>query len=317
MKSILFSLLSLIAINALASTSNTKVLPTHSGLHGAASINSISFESAKKGSKRTGGTNSQVIPMQQLTNHKILITGAARGLGEAFARAALLAGARVVLTDVLDERGAALALELNAAFEGSAKYLRMDVSDSASVTSAMAGAVTWLGGLDGLVNNAAITNSGGKPMEAIAEDVWDKVMAVNVKGTWLTTVAAKPHLIRASKESGCGRVVNVASDTAIWGAPNLMAYVASKGAVMALTHSMARELGEFGVTVNAIAPGLTLGESTEYVPKARYDHYQNGRAIKREQTANDITASMMFLLSKESGYITGQVLPVNGGFVMN
>jgi NAD(P)-dependent dehydrogenase (short-subunit alcohol dehydrogenase family) len=255
--------------------------------------------------------------MQPLTSHKILITGAARGLGEAFARAALLAGARVVLTDVLDERGAALALELNAAFDNRAKYLRMDVSDGASVNSAMNAAVEWLGGLDGLVNNAAITNSGGKPMEAIAEDVWDKVMAVNVKGTWLTTVAAKPHLIRASEEHGLGRVVNLASDTAIWGAPNLMAYVASKGAVMAMTHSMARELGEFGVTVNAIAPGLTLGESTEYVPKARYDHYQNGRAIKREQTADDITASVMFLLSKESGYITGQVLPVNGGFVMN
>jgi NAD(P)-dependent dehydrogenase (short-subunit alcohol dehydrogenase family) len=252
-----------------------------------------------------------------LTHHKILITGAARGLGEAFARAALQAGARVVLTDVLNERGAALALELNTAFDGRANYLHMDVSDNASVTSAMNEAVTWLGGLDGLVNNAAITNSGGKPMEAIAEEVWDKVMAVNVKGTWLTTVAAKPHLVRASEAHGLGRVVNVASDTAIWGAPNLMAYVASKGAVMAMTHSMARELGEFGVTVNAIAPGLTLGESTEYVPRARYDHYQNGRAIKREQTADDITASVMFLLSKESGYITGQVLPVNGGFVMN
>ena len=252
-----------------------------------------------------------------LTNHKILITGAARGLGEAFARAALQAGARVVLTDVLDERGAALALELNASFDGRAKYLHMDVSDSASVNAAMNEAVAWLGGLDGLVNNAAITNSGGKPMETIAEDVWDKVMAVNVKGTWLTTVAAKPHLVRASKENGRGRVVNVASDTAIWGAPNLMAYVASKGAVMAMTHSMARELGEFGITVNAIAPGLTVGESTEYVPKARYDHYQNGRAIKREQMADDITASVLFLLSKDSGYITGQVLPVNGGFVMN
>jgi NAD(P)-dependent dehydrogenase (short-subunit alcohol dehydrogenase family) len=249
--------------------------------------------------------------MTTLANHRILITGAARGLGEAFARAALQAGARVVLTDVLDERGATLEVELNAAFEGRAKYLRMDVSNNASVNTAMAEAVDWLGGLDGLINNAAITNSGGKPMEAISEDVWDKVMAVNTKGTWLTTVAAKPHLIRAS-----GRIVNVASDTALWGAPNLMAYVASKGAVIAMTHAMARELGEHGITVNAIAPGLTLGESTEYVPAVRHEHYKNGRAIKREQTADDITAIVMFLLSAESGYITGQVLPVNGGFVM-
>jgi NAD(P)-dependent dehydrogenase (short-subunit alcohol dehydrogenase family) len=259
--------------------------------------------------------------MTLLTNHRILITGAARGLGEAFARAALQAGSRVVLTDVLDERGAALAIELNDEFDGRAKYLRMDVSDSASVNAAMTKAVEWLGGLDGLVNNAAITNSGGKPMNAIAEDVWDKVMAVNAKGTWLTTLAAKPHLIRASEErankNGGGRIVNVASDTALWGAPNLMAYVASKGAIIAMTHSMARELGEHGITVNAIAPGLTLGESTEYVPQIRHDHYKNGRAIKREQTADDITAAVLFLLSKESGYITGQLLPVNGGFVMN
>jgi len=255
--------------------------------------------------------------MTPLTNHRILITGAARGLGEAFARGALQAGARVVLSDVLDERGLLLAIELNAQFNGRAKYLHMDVSNSASVNSSMAEAVAWLGGLDSLVNNAAITNSGGQAMEAVSEDVWDKVMAVNVKGTWLTTVSAKPYLIRSSEENGLGRVVHVASDTALWGAPNLMAYVASKGAIIAMTHSMARELGEHGITVNAIAPGLTIGESTKYVPQARYEHYKNGRAIKREQTADDITAAVLFLLSKESGYITGQLLPVNGGFVMN
>jgi len=255
--------------------------------------------------------------MTPLTNHRILITGAARGLGEAFARAALQAGARVVLSDVLDERGLLLAIELNAQFNGRAKYLHMDVSNSASVNSSMAEAVAWLGGLDSLVNNAAITNSGGQAMEAVSEDVWDKVMAVNVKGTWLTTVSAKPYLIRSSEENGLGRVVHVASDTALWGAPNLMAYVASKGAIIAMTHSMARELGEHGITVNAIAPGLTIGESTKYVPQARYEHYKNGRAIKREQTADDIAAAVLFLLSKESGYITGQLLPVNGGFVMN
>lgn len=133
-----------------------------------------------------------------MTVSSLLITGAARGLGEAFARAALQAGHRVVLTDVLDERGTRLALELSAEFDGRAKYVRMDVADSVSVHNAMLEAVYWLGGLDGLVNNAAITNSGGKAFDAIDEAIWDKVMAVNVKGVWHCMVAAKPYLIRAS-----------------------------------------------------------------------------------------------------------------------
>ena len=119
--------------------------------------------------------------MTPLANHRILITGAARGLGEAFARAALTAGARVALTDVLNERGSALALELNAQFDGRAKYVHMDVSHSASVNAAMADAIDWLGGLDGLINNAAITDSGGRAMDTISEEIWDKVMAVNVR----------------------------------------------------------------------------------------------------------------------------------------
>ena len=244
-----------------------------------------------------------------LTGRKVLVTGGARGLGEAFARALLGAGAQVVISDVLHERGQALAKELGSG----AHYLPMDLSDPAAIAAGVNAAAAHMGGLDGLVNNGAITNSGGKVMGDIATDMWDRVMSVNVRGTWLATVAARPHLAAG----GSGRVVNLASDTALWGAPNLMAYVASKGAVMAMTRSMARELGPQGITVNAIAPGLTLVEATQYVPQARHDHYRNGRAIERAQMPEDVTEAVLFLLSRGSGFITGQVLPINGGFVMN
>jgi NAD(P)-dependent dehydrogenase (short-subunit alcohol dehydrogenase family) len=243
-----------------------------------------------------------------LTGRRILITGGARGLGAAFARAAVQAGAHVVITDVLHELGQATAAKLGSM----AHYVPMDVADSSAVTAGMAQAVQWLGGLDGLVNNAAITNSGGKPMAEISEETFDRVLAVNVKGPWLVTCAAHAAL----KASGTGRVLNIASDTALWGAPRLMAYVASKGAVISMTHSMARELGVDGITVNAIAPGLTLVEATQYVPQARHDYYNAGRAIQRPQMPEDVNAAALFLLSRGAGFITGQVLPVNGGFVM-
>lgn len=247
-----------------------------------------------------------------LQGMRILITGGARGLGEAFVRACVAAGARVAFGDILHERGEQLARELCAQQADCACYVKMDLSDPASITAATQQAASWLGGIDGLINNGAITNSGGKPMEEITQETWDKVMAVNVRGTWLTTVAAHPWL----KASGRGRVVNLASDTALWGAPRLMAYVASKGAVMAMTHAMAREMGADGIAVNAIAPGLTLVEATEYVPEARHRYYNDGRAIQRPQVPDDLVSPVLFLLSQGSGYVTGQVLPVNGGFVM-
>ena len=244
-----------------------------------------------------------------LPGRRVLVTGGARGLGEAFVRALVAAGARVAFGDVLHERGQALAAELGA----SACYVPMDMSDRAAIGTGVAAAAAFLGGIDGLVNNAAITNSGGRDMAELADDVWDQVMAVNVRGVWQATVAARPWL----KASGSGRVVNLASDTAMWGAPRLLAYVASKGAVLAMTRSMAREMGGDAITVNAIAPGLTLVEATAYVPEARHQQYQEGRAIGRAQVPADITAAMLFLLTIGSGFVTGQVLPVNGGFAMN
>ena len=194
-----------------------------------------------------------------------------------------------------------------------AHALAFDQGDPHSIDACAAQAARLLGGMDGLVNNAAMTHSGGKAMEELDIEVWDQVMRINVRGTWLMSRAC----LGALRASGRGSIVNLASDTPMWGAPNLLAYVASKGAIMAMTRSMARELGGDNITVNAVAPGLTLVEATEYVPRERHDLYENQRAIRRPQHPDDVSGAVMFLLSGLSRFVTGQVLAVNGGFVMH
>ena len=247
-----------------------------------------------------------------LAQRRVVVTGGARGLGAEFVAALAAAGARVVFGDVLTEAGEQLEATLRKS-GADVSFLPVDLAQPQSIALFVEGAAARLGGIDGLINNAAITNSGGKLATELPVEMWDAVMNVNVRGTWLVSTAALPYL----RDSGRGAIVNIASDTALWGAPRLLAYVASKGAVIAMTHSLAREFGTAGITVNAIAPGLTEVEATEYVPAERHAHYRSGRALERPQVAADVSGPVLFLLSDAARFVTGQLLPVNGGFVMN
>lgn len=246
-----------------------------------------------------------------LTGRRILVTGAARGLGLEFAQRLCAHGARVAMADLRADLLESAVAGLRA--QGHEVVgVPVDVRDEASVQNCTAKAVEALGGLDGLVNNAAVTDSGGRDFDEIEIAKWDQVMEVNVRGTWLVTRACRAAL----RASGRGAIVNLASDTAMWGAPRLMAYVASKGAVMAMTHALARELGPDNITVNAIAPGLVQVEATQYVPESRHRQYVEQRAIQREQLPEDVSGMAIYLLSDLARFVTGQVLAVNGGFVM-
>lgn len=251
----------------------------------------------------------------ELAGRIILVTGAARGLGRAFADGCAKAGAQAVVVADIDETAGRRTAEEIAAGGVACRFIHVDIADPASVAAMAADIEAAYGRLDGLVNNAALaTGIGGKGFEDIDVETFDRVMSINVRGTWLVTRASAPLL---RKSAAGGRIVNLASDTALWGAPRLLHYVASKGAVISMTRSLARELGPDRIAVNAIAPGLVICEATEYVPQERHDLYVDGRAMQRQQFPQDVVGAVIFLLSSGAGFVTGQLVPVNGGFVFN
>jgi NAD(P)-dependent dehydrogenase (short-subunit alcohol dehydrogenase family) len=243
-----------------------------------------------------------------LAGRTIVITGAARGVGRAIALACAKEGARLVLGDILEEAGRVAARDL--AERTAARFVPIDLDDPDSIQAFARDIGAREGEIHGLVNNAAIaTNVGGMSFEEIDLELWDRVMRVNVRGTWLVTRALAPLFAAGA------RIVNVASDTALWGAPRLLAYVASKGAVISMTRSLARELGPRGIGVTAVAPGILRCEATEYVPAERHRLYESGRAVPGPQQPEDIVDTVAFLLTPGALALTGQVLPVNAGFV--
>jgi NAD(P)-dependent dehydrogenase (short-subunit alcohol dehydrogenase family) len=242
----------------------------------------------------------------------VLVTGAGRGLGLATARRLASTGMRVWLADIRAHWLESAAEKLRA--DGHDVHtVAVDVTDERSVAS-MAERVTAEGPLYGLVNNAAKADGvGGKPVHEIAVAEWDALMAVNLRGPWLVARAVLPSMITA----GRGRVVNIGSDAALYGSPRLAHYIASKGGLSALTRAMARDLGPHGITVNTVSPGLTATEAAAKIPEARHQLYRDNRALDRDQVPADVVGAIAFLLGPEAGYVTGQQLVVNGGFVLH
>lgn len=248
-----------------------------------------------------------------LSGRTIVVTGAARGVGRAIAECCARHGARLVLADILDDIGRKTAADIAASGTG-CRFVAVDLASPQSIERFAADIRANEGAIHGLVNNAAIaTNVGGKLFDEIDIELWDRVMTVNVRGTWLVTRALAPLMPAGSN----GRIVNLASDTALWGAPRLLAYTSSKGAVMAMTRSLARELGPRGIGITAVAPGIMRNEATEYVPAERHKLYETGRAVPGPQMPEDITDVVAFLLTNGALALTGQTLPVDAGFIFN
>lgn len=246
-----------------------------------------------------------------LHGKRIVVTGAGRGLGFAIATAVGAAGGSVVVAEREPQRAAEATTRLEA-LGYPVTRVDTDVADPDAVER-LAAEVAATGGLHGLVNNAALADGvGGKHFAEIDVAAWDRLMTVNARGPWLVSRALYPQLAETA-----GRIVNLASDAALYGSPRLAHYVTSKGAVIAMTRAMARDAGVDGVTVNAVAPGLTEVEATEAIPRERHDLYARNRAIARTQQPEDLVGAVTFLLSDAASYITGQTLVVNGGFVFN
>ena len=243
-----------------------------------------------------------------------IVTGGAQGIGANYVRALASEGARVVVGDLV----AADAVIRDVENAGSqAVYARADVSDPTAVRAMVELAVKTFGGLDILVNNAAIfTNLPFKPFGEIDSAEWDRVMAVNVRGTFECVKAAAPHMAR----NGYGKIVNIASGTVFKGAPLLLHYVSSKGAIVAMTRSLARELGDLGIRVNTIAPGLIMTDNVMSNPSYRgavVDNNIASRAIKRAAAPGDLIGALLYLCTPDSDFVTGQCLVVDGGSVMH
>ncbi len=243
-----------------------------------------------------------------------IVTGGAHGLGRAYCEGLAAEGARVVVADVDVEAATAVASALGRR-GAKALPLATDVADEHSAVAMAERTVERFGRIDLLVNNAAVfatipISRGG--IEDISVEEWDRVMAVNLRGVFLASRAVVPTM----KRQRSGKIVNVSSGTAFSGSAGRIHYVASKGGVVSFTRTLARELGPFGITVNAIAPGATESEAMGPAERGRLEKRAGERALARVETPADLVGTLLYLASGDSDFVTGQTLVVDGGAVM-
>ncbi len=250
--------------------------------------------------------------MGTLEGFVTIVTGGAQGIGAAYARGYVAEGAKVVVADVLDPEPIVAELKVTG---GDAIGIKSDVTDDVQIQTLVATTLETYGKIDVLMNNAALF--GGlkrQRFEDIEQDEFDAVMRVNIRSVWQMTKAVVPVM----RKQQYGKIINIASGTVFKGTPMQLHYVTSKGAIIAMSRSLAREVGDDNICVNTIAPGLTESEAVLEGGQFSDEHIRaniGGRCIKRAETPEDLVGTAVFLASHDSDFITGQVLCVDGGSV--
>ena len=254
--------------------------------------------------------------MGRLQDQVIIVTGGALGIGRAYCEGFAREGARVVIADIDDHNAEAV---VNALAESGSEAIAVhtDVSDPEDVNRMTEAALGRFGRIDALINNAAVFQRPAMsrvPFDQIPVEEWDRLMAVNLRGIFLCCRGVVPHM----KQQGGGKIVNISSGTVFFGSVNLIHYVTSKAGVIGFSRSLARELGDFNINVNVIAPGLTISTDEVSEDRAALEATRlHARSLKRSQTPEDLVGTAVFLCSSESDFMTGQTLVVDGGAQMH
>ncbi|HXT53257.1 MAG TPA: 3-oxoacyl-ACP reductase family protein [Candidatus Eisenbacteria bacterium] len=237
----------------------------------------------------------------------VIITGGGGKIAKAYGMAFAKEGAKLSLPDIASADHTVNAIRDAG---GAAITMACDVSNEESVKAMVDQTVKQFGTVDILINNAAYFMTVWKgPFWEMTVEEFDKAMAVNVRGSWLCAKAVVPQM---QKQQG-GKIINVSSNVALTGNPNYIHYVTSKGALIAMTRAMARELGDWNICVNTVSPGFVVTEGRKVDPEYEKIRAQQ-RSIKRSQVENDLVGTVLFLSSPESDFMTGQLLNVDGGF---